>query len=67
MGWSQKRLGRAVGLSESVINAFEHDGYLPSPAETWLAEIRTEFEQAGIEFVDDVPGVPFVRLRKAEV
>ena len=63
MGWSEERLGRAVGLSESVINAFEHEGYLPSPAETWLAEIRAELEGAGVEFVDSgaSPGARFRR------
>jgi hypothetical protein len=34
---------------------------------TALAAVRAALEAAGIKFVDEVPGVPIVRLRKAEV
>jgi hypothetical protein len=63
LGWSQDRLAVAIRV-------FEKDGHVTSPKDrsrTALAAVRAALEAAGIKFVDEVPGVPIVRLRNAEV
>src|SRR4051794_22099394 len=50
LGWSQERLGRAVGLSPAHVSVFERTGCLPAHGEgfpTWEDELRAVLDQAG--------------------
>ena len=60
--WSLPDLAEASGVSVSTINSFELERRTPIPAN--LAMIRSAFEDAGVEFIDENGGGPGVRLRK---
>src|SRR3954447_17484838 len=50
LGWSQERIGRAVGLPASLVSAYERTGYLPTRGEgfpDWHDELHAVREQAG--------------------
>jgi predicted transcriptional regulator len=50
LGWSQERLGRAVGLPASHVSAYERTGVLPTPGEgfpVWHDELQAVLDEAG--------------------
>ncbi len=66
LGWSQTRLGDAIGIRFSVVGRFERIGRMTKARRgpDRLGAMRAAFEAAGVEFTDgDQPGV---KLRKAE-
>ena len=68
LGLTQRRLAKALGLSQAHISLFETTGVMPRPQHgkrDRMAEIQTYFGQAGVEFVDENGGSG-VRLRKAD-
>lgn len=64
--WTQDRLARAAGVSQTYVSWFEINGVLPEPAHNdhgRLGDLRAALERAGVEFTDgEEPGV---RLRRA--
>ena len=65
LGWSQRQLSPAAGVTKPTICSFEARGGKSSSRDVRRADkLRAAFEAAGIEFTDgDSPGV---RLRKSE-
>ena len=64
LGWQQKDLVEASGVSISTVGAFEakaEQGRLTTMNNKALVEA---FEKAGVEFIDENGGGPGVRLRK---
>ena len=62
--WSRAALAEASQVSERTIVDFERGARAPQ-ASTKLA-IKTAFEKAGVEFIDENGGGPGVRLHSSE-
>jgi transcriptional regulator with XRE-family HTH domain len=66
LAWSQEQLAAAANVSVPTIKRLEaQDGPLGGRNETGM-KIRSAFEAAGIEFIDENGGGPGVRLRKRQ-
>lgn len=64
LGWSQRDLAKASGISEPTIARLESvEGDLGG-RETTAQKLRDAIEDAGIEFIDENGGGSGVRLRK---
>jgi transcriptional regulator with XRE-family HTH domain len=63
LGWSERRLARAAGVSTGVVRDFERAG---SVRATSVAAIQHALENAGVVFIDANDGGPGARLRKAD-
>lgn len=61
LDWSRAALAEKAQVSERTIIDFERGARAPQ-ASTKLA-IKTAFEEAGIEFIDENGGGPGIRLR----
>jgi transcriptional regulator with XRE-family HTH domain len=59
LGWSERRLARAAGVSTGVVRDFERAG---SVRATSVEAIQRALGNAGVIFIDD--GGPGARLRK---
>ncbi|MCG8505880.1 MAG: helix-turn-helix domain-containing protein [Sphingomonadales bacterium] len=62
LGWSRAILAKKSRVSERTVTDFERGARTPI-ASTKLA-IKTAFENAGIEFIDENGGGPGVRLNR---
>lgn len=64
LAWSQEQLAAAADVSIPTIKRLEaQDGPLGGRSETGT-KIRSAFESAGVEFIEEDGGGPGVRLRK---
>jgi transcriptional regulator with XRE-family HTH domain len=61
LGWSERRLARAAGVSTGVVRDFERAG---SVRATSVEAIQRALENAGVMFIDENDGGPGARLRK---
>ncbi|MDU8946169.1 helix-turn-helix domain-containing protein [Ovoidimarina sediminis] len=62
IGWSQKDLAEALGVSTMTIKRAEGSGKPAAPPET-LGAIRTRLEAEGVVFIDRNGGGPGARLK----
>lgn len=66
LGWSQRNLSNAAGVSEPTIKRLEAmEGELGGRADT-AKRIRAALELAGVEFIEENGGGPGVRLKKGQ-
>ena len=68
LGLTQRRLAKALGLSQAQISLFETTGVMPRAQHgkrNRLAALLTYFEQAGVQLIEkNGDGGPGVRLRE---
>ena len=65
--WSGSRLAEEAGVAQKTIARFEEVDGIPRSRSSTLADIRSTFEAAGIEFIDDDGHHgPGVRLRDSQ-
>ena len=62
LGWSQRDLAEAAGLSVPTVKRAEGDAQLRASAAA-TAAIRSALERGGVEFIEPNGGGPGVRLR----
>ncbi len=70
LGWGRVRLAAECGVSSEALRIYERTvnmpGYLKSVRKTRIGAIQAAFESAGIQFIEENGGGPFVRLRGGE-
>ena len=67
LGLTQRRLAKALGLSQAQISIFEITGVMPRAQHNKrdrVADLLAYLEQAGVEFVEENGGGRGVRLRR---
>ncbi len=62
LGWTQKQLAEAVGVSTMTIKRAEGSGTPPVPPEM-ASEIRKVMEVQGVVFIPENGGGPGVRMK----
>ena len=61
LGWTQGKLAEEARVSRMTVVFFEVERQMPHVNN--LAAIRSAFEAAGIEFIDENGGGPGIRIR----
>jgi transcriptional regulator with XRE-family HTH domain len=62
LAWSQQDLAEAAGIG--IVTVHQLEAGTSEPRRATLQVIRSAFEAAGVEFIDENGGGPGVRLKK---